>query len=52
MSIKGIPFESICEHPKEAQYIRVAHVCATCETTVTACMQCGTDLTSPKTDCI
>ena len=46
------PFEKVCEHPPEAQYTRLIEVCVTCETTVTACRQCGTDITEPKTDCI
>ncbi len=46
------PFEQVCEHPKEARYIRVVNLSATCETTVTACRQCGNDLDKPKTDCI
>lgn len=44
-------FETICEHPKEARYTRVANISATCETTVTACRQCGSDIDKPKTDC-
>lgn len=45
-------FETICEHPKEMQRVRLIETCATCETTVVHCRQCGSDITEPKTDCI
>jgi len=47
----GTPFEKICEHPKEMQFIRVHSICVTCETTVIFCRVCGKDLTEPETDC-
>ena len=40
-----------CKHPEESQHTKVLSAPLNCETTVTACSDCGEHLTEQKTDC-
>lgn len=42
-------WQDFCPHPET--YLKVLEEIVNCETTVTACRQCGKHLNKPETDC-